>query len=172
MNSSFKTMDEKTQISIGHPKIYFLKGGKFVIGWKESEYATNKFFRRREKTPEHLVKFTGSWKLEYRPPMPAERTALGIEKRLKFSAYFLGLSFENNKLPEGYEDYPELEEVKVNGQMLLTLNEFQPYQRDKRSKPSFTTPDNLLWILLDSNMDAFLMPSTVASNRLLIMRHR
>jgi len=170
--TSVETEDHKQRITLGNVKVFFLDGGRCALGWTESETVLNRYWRRKEKTPEYTVRLVGTWTLEYRPATVPERALLGIEKRVKFNTYFLDMTFEGNAIPAARADYPGLKEARVNGRLLLALSEFQPYRRDKRAQPVYTTPDRLIWMVVQSDMSPWIFPATVVKNRLLIMQHR
>ena len=39
-------------------------------------------------------------------------------------------------------------------------------------RPTYTTPAQLLWMILQNDLGNWIMPDTAVTNRLMIMRHR
>lgn len=97
---------------------------------------------------------------------------MGLERSDAFNAWFLDMIFLENELPKEYANYPALRDAKVNGRMLLVLNEFQPFKKTPKAKPVYTTPAELLWIIIGNDLGNWIMPDTAATHRLLIMRHQ
>ena len=167
-----QTEDGKGEIRLDAPKIIFTADGRFAVGWNESEKVINEYWRTKVKTEPHMVKFSGVWRLEYRAATVQERTTMGLEKSDAFDAWFLDMVFFKNELPAEYADYPALKDMKVNGRVTLVLNEFQPFKKTPKAKPVYTTPSQLLWLILRNDLGNWIMPDTAATHRLLIMRHR
>ncbi len=167
-----QTEDGKGEISLNAPKIIFTADGRFAVGWDESEKVINEYWRTKVKTESHMTKYSGLWRLEYRAATVQERTAMGLEKSDAFDAWFLDLVFYQNELPAEYADYPALKDIKVNGRMLLVLNEFQPFKKTPKAKPVYTSPSQLLWLIMRNDLGNWIMPDTATAHRLLIMRHR
>jgi hypothetical protein len=170
--SRTQTEGKKGEIRFQGQKAYFLERGRFHVAWDESELIFNEFWRTKQTVEPHAVKLGGLWRVEYRPPTTQERIAMGFEKNIAFKAWFLEMMFVENEIPEAYVRYPALKDVRVNGRMLLVLNEFQPYLSTPKAKPEFTTPAKLIWVVIDSTMGEWLFPESLASKRVLIMEHR
>ena len=170
--SSAQTEDKKGELRLQPLKAHFLKTGRFQFSWDESEMTVNEFWRTKQTVEPHAVKLTGLWRLEYRPPTSQERIAMGFEKDVTFKAWFLEMLFVENKTPDGYARYPALENVRVNGRLLMVLYEFRPYLSAPKAKPEFTTPAKLIWGVVGNTMGEWLFPETVASQRVLAMEQR
>ncbi len=167
-----QTEDGKGEISMDAPKIVFIADGRFAVGWNESEKVINKYWRTKVKTESHMTKCRGRWRLEHRAATVQERTAMRLEKSDAFDGWFLDMIFFENELPAEYANYPALKDAKINGRMLLVLNEFQPFKKTPRAKPVYTTPSQMLWLIISNDLGGWIMPDTAATHRLMIMRHR
>ena len=167
-----QTEDGKGEIILEAPRIVFIADGRFAVGWNESEKVINEYWRKKDKTEPHMTKCRGHWRLAYRIATAQERKVMGLEGSDPFEAWFLDMIFFDNELPAEYAQYPALKNAKINGRLLMVLNEFQPYKRTPKAKPVYTTPSQLLWFIVSNDLGNWIMPDTVATHRLMIMHHR